>query len=99
MEFDVDEAAIVTLVSEQNDKLLLLSVEQSPAAKSKYAVGDGSFRLRAPGRAILIVSSEEPIASLTDHIDIAGESAKPLASLAARIKSFSPHSDIRMFNP
>jgi hypothetical protein len=99
LSFDVDEAAIVTLVAQNAGQLRVISGPQTPAEKGRFAVGDGSFRLKSSGEALLIVSSKDPIDGLAQHLTSAGSDETPLANLAARIKASSPHSELMMFNP
>lgn len=99
LEFDVDEQAVITLVSQQDGRLNLLNRTHDAPDKAQFAVGDGSFRLRSKGEALLLVSTDQAIIDLNQHILEAQTTQAPLATLASRIKSSIPTSDIRIFHP
>jgi hypothetical protein len=99
LEFDVAEEAIITVVSQEQGQLVLLNRTNDAADKAQFAVGDGSFRLRTQGEALLLVSTNRTIDDLKLHIEEAQISKTPLESLASRIKTSIPKSDIRIFHP
>jgi len=99
VQFDVEEEAIITMVSQNAQRLEVMNHTFDITDKAQFAVGDGSFRARAPGQALLLVSTHAEIPDLRSHILTAQTAAEPLKALASRIKSAAPKADIRIYQP
>jgi hypothetical protein len=94
-EFDVDEAAYVTLVREVDGALDVVLASGDPVDKAVWAVGDGSYRVHTMGAAVLLVSTTEPLPPLGPMIAGASEADDPLAEIEARIRLSAPRADLR----
>lgn len=84
--FDVPEATWVTVISERGGTLEILLESRSAADKAELAVGDGSYRLHAPGDGVLLVAHDAPLDELYQHMAEASAEPEPLAALARALE-------------
>lgn len=100
----VDDDAHLTIIREARsnrddasapaDALEVLLATQHIADKVDYATGDGAYRLHAPGSAILVASTQEPIADLATRLQAASATGAPLQALADQLRVDLPDADI-----
>ena len=88
--FDVDDDANLALVRDLGGKLDVVMSSATPADKSKFALGDGAFRVHTQATGLLVAASPAPLSELT-----AWASAAPnLDALAKRIHDAQPRADV-----
>jgi hypothetical protein len=97
--YDVDDMALMTVVTRVGERLKLVLADKSAADKARYAVGDGSFRLQTPGNGVLLISSKEPVANLNGLLLKAQTQAFPFAKLAEYVRAQDPQADVQIFGP
>ena len=86
-EIEVDEPALLTVVSETQGALMVVFTSAGPADKAALAVGDGGYRLHATGRGLLVAASEEPLVGLEEAVATARAGRAPLQELRDRLSS------------
>ncbi len=84
--FDAPETTWITVIREEAGELRVLRVSHSAADKAEWAVGDGSYRLHAPGDGLLLVAHEAPLDDLSQRMTEASEQPEPLVSLARSLE-------------
>ena len=57
VQFDVEEEAIITMVSLEDNRLRVMNQSFDITDKAQFAVGDGTFRARTFGEQLLLVST------------------------------------------
>lgn len=88
--FDVDDEANLALVRDVGGKLDVVMASATPADKSKFALGDGAFRVHTQATGLLVAATPTPLSELT-----AWASAAPdLDALAKRIHDAQPRADV-----
>ena len=95
IDFDVDEAALISIVRLKNNQLELLLDSTTAADKAKVSLGDGHYRLHSRGEGALVTSSKSPLLDLRDWIQAANQSSEPLKVLAQSIEESHPKNDLR----
>ena len=80
--FDVPETAWVTVVAEDPGGLQVVMRSQTAGDKIVYAVGDGTYRLHAPGRGLLLAVHPRPLRDLDGWVAAAAGARNPLQTLA-----------------
>jgi len=95
-DFDVHDAALITVVSADATDLQVIHRSKHPADKAELAVGDGRFRVQTPGDGVLLVSSSTPLTDLDGWIQNALQQPSSLDDLARTIGKNDPKADIRV---
>lgn len=95
VQFDVDDRALVTLVRATSEGLDVVLASQAPADKAPLAVGDGSFRVHAVGKGVLLAATSRPLPDLGPLLAAARAAEDPLGELAARIRTADPGADVQ----
>jgi hypothetical protein len=95
-DFDVDDAALVTIVRETDGKLDVVLHSAAAVDKAQFATGDGGYRLHAMGSGALVASTGSPLVGLEPMIEAANASEEPLEDLAERIRTADPHADVQI---
>lgn len=96
-DLDVDEDADLVLVRTIDGEVDVVLASRSPADKSRFATGDGRYRLHAVGDGLLVASSAAPIELAQWIGDLRGSDA--LDRLAERIASADPTADVKVWTP
>jgi hypothetical protein len=94
LDFDVEEAALVSVVSLKDNQLTLLLDSKTAGDKARISLGDGHYRLHSRGEGVLISSSESTLDDLPNWIRAANQSAEPLQILAQSIQQSHPEIDV-----
>lgn len=89
-----DEAFLAVVVRTPEGHLEIVADGRDAVDKARFAVGDGSFRLRVPGDDVLVVSTARPIVDLDDRLLRWAEVDDPLAHLAASLRRSHPGADV-----
>lgn len=94
VDLDVDDEAHLVVVADKGHGLTVVLQGDAPAEKAKAATGDGGFRLRTPGRAVLVASSPAPIAGLEALVKGVGTDSGALERLAATLREGAEGLDV-----
>ncbi len=95
--FDVEDAAVITLVKRGAEGLEIVAAPSSAAAKAMWAVGDGTYRLHTTGPGVLVVSTSQSVPSVEAMIATAERAEDPLTALSALVKDASPGADAKVY--
>jgi hypothetical protein len=95
IDFDVHEAALVSVVVLRENQLELLLDSGTAAAKAQLSLGDGHYRLHSRGEGALVTSSQKQLLELPDWIKAANQSSEPLRVLAQSIEESHPMDDVQ----
>jgi len=97
LDFDVDDEALISIVSLENNQLHLLLGSSTAGDKAQISIGDGQYRIHAKGEGVLITSSGNTLVDLSNWIRAANQSDAPLQVLAQSIQQSHPENDVSFY--
>jgi hypothetical protein len=84
--FDVADEDYVYVVSDTDEGLSVVLASDDAGDKIEWATGDGSYRLHATGRGVLVAASAEPLADFSLRVARNQGARDPLEALATELE-------------